>query len=221
MDDRRVYEEIRALIEAHGGTMRHEKEGYQWGAWIVRVGANERIFHSNGSGYPELDQLYKPKPDIPNPNHWKDYSNTLIHGAWEKFVQLLSEDKVEKEKNMTVVDNRYRGKKEYSLVYTEMITAARYRGTVTYQEIAQIMGLPLQGSHMGMEVGWILGEISDDEVANGRPMLSAIVVNVQGLPGPGFFTLARQLGKLQDDNEQAFWERERQLVYETWKVVLR
>ncbi len=122
---------------------------------------------------------------------------------------------------MTVVDNRYRGKKEYSLVYAEMITAARYRGTVTYQEVAQIMGLPLQGSHMGKEVGWILGEISDDEVANGRPMLSAIVVNVQGLLGSGFYALARQLGRLQDDNEQAFWERECQLVYETWKVVLR
>ncbi len=42
---------------------------------------------------------------------------------------------------MTIVDNRYRGKKEYFLVYAEMINAAKYRGTVTYQEVAQIMGL--------------------------------------------------------------------------------
>lgn len=130
-------------------------------------------------------------------------------------------DEIEKEMIMTVVDNRYRGKKEYSLVYNEMITAAKYRGIVTYQEVAQIMGLPLQGNKMGKEVGWILGEISDDEVGHGRPMLSAIVVNVKGQPGPGFFALARQLGKLQDDNEQAFWEKERQLVYETWKIPLK
>lgn len=122
---------------------------------------------------------------------------------------------------MTFVTNRYRGKKEYSLVYAELIAAARYRGTITYQEIAQILGLPLSGSNMGMEIGWILGEISDDEVSNGRPMLSAIAVNVQGAPGPGFYALARQLGKLQDDNEKAFWEEECHLVYETWKVVLR
>jgi hypothetical protein len=121
---------------------------------------------------------------------------------------------------MAIVPNRYRGKKEYSLVYAEMITAAKYRGTVTYQEIAKIMSLPLQGSHMGKEIGWILGEISEDEVTNGRPMLSAIAVNVKFEPGPGFFTLARDLNKLQDEDEDAFWNKERQLVYEKWKVVL-
>ena len=29
------------------------------------------------------------------------------------------------------------GSKEYYLIYAELITAARYRGTVTYQEIAR------------------------------------------------------------------------------------
>ena len=62
---------------------------------------------------------------------------------------------------MNTVQGKYRGKKEYSLVYTELITAAKYRGTVTYQEIAQIMGLPLSGNHMSREVGWVLGEISE------------------------------------------------------------
>jgi hypothetical protein len=122
---------------------------------------------------------------------------------------------------MTIVDNKYRGTKEYSLVYAELITAAKYRGTVTYQEIAKIMGLPLTGSNMGKEIGLILGEISEDEVANARPMLSAIAVNVLGSLGPGFFPLARQLGELQDDNEQTFWEKECNLVYDTWKTILR
>ncbi len=122
---------------------------------------------------------------------------------------------------MSVVDNRYRGTKEYALVYGELIAAAKYRGTVTYQEIAKLIGLPLRGSHMGMEIGWLLGEISEDEAANGRPMLSAIAVNVQGAPGPGFFQLARQLGKLAEQNDQDFWESECRSVYETWKVVLR
>ncbi len=113
----------------------------------------------------------------------------------------------------------YRGKKEYAFIYTELITAAKYRGTVTYQEIAKILGLPLRGNLMGSRIGHLLGEISQDETMNGRPMLSAIEVNVKSAPGPGFFELARQLGRLQDDKELAFWEKERQLVYETWKVV--
>jgi hypothetical protein len=121
---------------------------------------------------------------------------------------------------MAIVKDKYRGSKEYSLVYAELITAAKYRGTVTYQEIARKIGLPLTGGYMSGELGILLGEISEDEAANGRPMLSAIAVNVQGLPGPGFFTLARQLGRLKDEKEDAFWKVVCQSVYETWKVVL-
>ena len=69
-----------------------------------------------------------------------------------------------------IVD-KYSGSKEFLLVYSALISAARLRGTVTYQEVAKIMGLPLRGSHMGKEVGHLLGEISEREHLNGRPML--------------------------------------------------
>jgi len=39
---------------------------------------------------------------------------------------------------------------------------------------------------MGREVGEMIGEISREEVQNGRPMLSAIVVGTSGVPGDGF-----------------------------------
>jgi len=90
---------------------------------------------------------------------------------------------------------QYRGSKEYQLVFAELITASKYRGTLTYQEVAKLLGWPLTGQYMGTEIGRILGEISEDEASNGRPMLSAIVTTVEGYPGPGFFELARQLGK--------------------------
>ena len=92
-----------------------------------------------------------------------------------------------------LVNSKYRGTREYALVYRELITAASYRGTVTYQEIAAIMGLPLTGSHMAREVGLILGEISEDEVNNGRPMLSAVAVSKDGRSSEGFFGLAESL----------------------------
>lgn len=120
----------------------------------------------------------------------------------------------------SIVSNKYRGTREYLLVYSELIRAAQYRGTVTYQHIAQIMGLPLKGSYMGSQVGWILGEISDDEQQRGRPMLSAVAVGVSGKPGSGFFALARQLGKLgkgTKEDDHAFWLKEREVVYKMWQ----
>lgn len=121
---------------------------------------------------------------------------------------------------MAVVTDKYRGTKEYLLVYCELINAARHRGTVTYQEIAEIMGLPMRGSYMGKETGYILGEISEDEHKHGRPMLSAVATGVSGLPGPGFFNLARDLGKLHSnklEDERGFWEKEKVATYAVWQ----
>ena len=122
---------------------------------------------------------------------------------------------------MTIVKNKYRGTIEYALVYSELIAAAKYRGTITYQEIAKMMGLPLTGNYMQSLIGYILGEISEDEVEKGRPMLSSIVVGVKGVPGPGFYKFARDLGRLTDQSDEEFWTAEKKKVYDTWKVKLR
>lgn len=112
----------------------------------------------------------------------------------------------------------WRGTPAYQRVYAELVRAAEYRGLTTYQDVAVIMGLPLQGSHMGREVGRVLGEIVEEEIAAGRPMLSAAVVGVSGKPGPGFFALARELGRLADDqDEDEFWATEREAVYAAWR----
>jgi hypothetical protein len=120
---------------------------------------------------------------------------------------------------MHVSADKYLGSRQYLLVYGELITAARYRGLITYQAIAQIMGLPSKGSHMGREVGQMLGEISEAELDRGRPMLSALAVGVNGVPGEGFYDLAQQLGRLTEDSKEAraaFWESEKQAVYQAW-----
>ena len=123
---------------------------------------------------------------------------------------------------MSIVKNRYRGTTDYVRVLAELVHAAEYRGVTTYQDIAVIMGLPLQGSHMGKEVGHLLGEISEDEVNAGRPMLSAVAVSVNEKPGPGFFALAKDLGKLtgKPTEEESFWRQQLQSAYETWKRAL-
>lgn len=122
---------------------------------------------------------------------------------------------------MYIEKRRFTGTIAYAQVYSELITAARYRGTVTYQEIAKIMGLPIVGGYMARETGQMLGEISENEMMNQRPMLSAIAVNVHGLPGPGFYNLAKELGKQTEQPDEVFWKAECLAVYDTWKVKLK
>ena len=83
------------------------------------------------------------------------------------------------------------------------------------------MGLPPSGHLMGQRTGLLLDEINRREDECGRPMLSALVVRAQERwPGAGFFMLARQLGHLPqdatDEQQRAFWEAERDRVYEEW-----
>lgn len=112
----------------------------------------------------------------------------------------------------------YRGTPTYQRVYAELVRAAEYRGVTTYQDLAVIMGLPMRGSLMGKRIGQILGEIVDDELAGGRPMLSSVAVGTHGRPGPGFFALAREKGRLTSgQSETDFWAAERMAVYEAWK----
>lgn len=140
-----------------------------------------------------------------------------LQGANARFTFDLER----RDSRVFVVEDKYRGSKEYYLVYSELIKAAQYGGTTTYQAIAQVMGLPVTGAHMGMETGRVLGEISEDELNKGRPMLSAIAVGVSGLPGQGFFGLAEQLGRLpagaSEEEKRDFWEQERDAVYEAWR----
>jgi hypothetical protein len=117
---------------------------------------------------------------------------------------------------------KYRGSTIYVHVLAELVRAAQYRGVTTYQDIALIMGLPLTGSYMGKETGQVLGEIAQEEVKSGRPILTAVVVGVNGRPGQGFYDLAHRSGRARSASEdQEFWKRELESVYATWKRPLR
>jgi len=66
---------------------------------------------------------------------------------------------------------KYRGTKVYSQVYGRLQEVAASGSVVTYGDIAEMMGLHRQGHNMGTETGRLVGEISEDEHRNGRPML--------------------------------------------------
>ncbi len=83
-----AYDEIRSLVEQHGGKMDFERKGYTHGAWVIRIGGRTRIFESEGdNSNPGLDRLYVPK--VPNPKTWNDYSTELVPDAEDKLLRLL------------------------------------------------------------------------------------------------------------------------------------
>ena len=97
-------------------------------------------------------------------------------------------------------------------------TAQSAQGTITYNELARrIVSLRLEAGSLALRE--LLGEISLAEEMAGREMLGAVVVHQgrDGLPGHGFFTLAKGLGRDTND-EVRFWTIELGKVRQAWKM---
>jgi hypothetical protein len=97
-----------------------------------------------------------------------------------------------------------------------LIACARARSMIPYSELAaEIQAINFQPHDN--RFFHFLGEISSEESRAGRGMLSALVVHKSGdmQPGPGFFELARDLGKDTSDI-LACWVEEFKRVYKVW-----
>jgi len=119
------------------------------------------------------------------------------------------------------VEERVRRSKAHPRVYALLIDAAEQKKTVTYGEIAAIMGLPPSGQHTGNVVSIMLRLISGSEHDADRPMLSAMAVSsTNQMPGSGFYAMAERYGLTSPDasreEKQSFWRAQRDSVYEVW-----
>ena len=99
-----------------------------------------------------------------------------------------------------------------------MVERAKIRDFITYTELCeQVETLHLDPhSHA---VAAMLGEIATAEDAAGRGIITAIVVyKSAGLePGPGFFHIAKELGRDTSDRER-FWVEELAAVHNGWSA---
>ena len=95
---------------------------------------------------------------------------------------------------------------DHQAVYERLVQAARARDFVHYAELAKMINIDIDHPLFGVPVGRDLGHISEDEVAVGRPMISAIVVNKDDrLLGRGFFKLGQDLHRVDPgEDETAF-----------------
>ena len=97
-----------------------------------------------------------------------------------------------------------------------MIERARVRGMIPYSDLVkQITRIRLEAHDS--RLFHFLGEISAEEDAADRGMLTVVVVHKDGdmQPGPGFFQLAESLGRDTSDILQC-WVKELSRVHAYW-----
>jgi hypothetical protein len=106
-------------------------------------------------------------------------------------------------------------------VYDRLVQVAQAGKTIAYQEIAQVMGLNAEDPYDRLSIARTLDGISCSENAQGRPLLSAVVVLPEiGYPGKGFFLLARELGLNTYCDDRSYFAHELKRVHEYWKESL-
>jgi hypothetical protein len=102
-----------------------------------------------------------------------------------------------------------------------LIVSARKKAIIWYSDLVAkitLVRLDLHQPDHRAVLACLLGEVSTDEVKEGRAMLSSIVVKKQGdmEPGDGFFQLAEGLGKDLSDKTK-FWLNEVKNSFSNWE----
>ena len=95
---------------------------------------------------------------------------------------------------------------------------ARAGQTVTYNDLAAVVGWDMDDPATARAVAGSLRAISTAEHAAGRPLLSAVVVGAKtGRPGKGFFKLAQRLGRYDGAADGTFFAQELRRVHAHWQ----
>ena len=103
------------------------------------------------------------------------------------------------------------------LIRAELIGLARRRETITYGILGHKFGLDVGETEQRNHVSNLLDDINRDELRAERPMLSSIVVSAgSGMPGSGYFNLARRLELYDGNDDRAFWEEQVERVFDYW-----
>src|SRR5688500_8542903 len=110
-------------------------------------------------------------------------------------------------------------------IYEMLKRVAAEGRTTSYAEVAPLAGLDMSRADHRNRISVLLDEISSQEHAAGRPLLSAVVVHGAGdnagAPGKGFITLAKRLGLHGGGDDTAFFARELTRVHDYWRAAKR
>lgn len=103
------------------------------------------------------------------------------------------------------------------VLLVELRTVAREKRTAPYKQIADSIGIDTSNWRFANQLGPLLDQVNRDEYANGRPLLSAVVVGKStGYPGIGFFKCVQELLGITVTDNLKYWKEELQRVQEYW-----
>lgn len=101
-----------------------------------------------------------------------------------------------------------------------LLAVAGAKVTIGYKELTDWLGIDPQLRPWRAELLYhALDTINRNEHNAGRPLLSAVViVRESGMPGDGFFRLAKDLTQFNPatSSERDFWEQELRRLYDYW-----
>lgn len=105
----------------------------------------------------------------------------------------------------------------YQRLYKRLKDVARAGQTMTYAEAAQLLGLNSQDPCSVEEIDHLLGDIACQESAEGRPLLSAVVLHPDfGYPGKAFFQVARTVDANNCHDDRSYFSYELKKVHDYW-----
>jgi hypothetical protein len=135
-------------------------------------------------------------------------SGCAVRNSWPRRKRAPGEEALamnRDEASMTALLGRLRDK-------------ASRKMTVYYYEIADVAGLSVDDPFFDIRIGEKLDEVNRFEHAQGRPLLSAIVISKEsGRPGEGFFTCAQELGVYAGEDRDQFWAIQLKRVHDRWR----
>ena len=117
--------------------------------------------------------------------------------------------------------------------YPLLIGAAKKERLITYGEVGRKIGLFIGSEYFQLKIGFVVGACSEYEAIEGRPLISAIVVNSNTkYPGQGFWGLSRVPDNIRLDVKYSdiesgykmtpemldFWTSEVQAIFDWWRV---
>jgi hypothetical protein len=111
--------------------------------------------------------------------------------------------------------------KDQDFLYNRLVEVACTGKTISYSDVAALLECDIHCPADRSEITRMLNEIAYQENANGRPLLSAVVVIPEiGYPGRGFFILARELGFNHFEDERSYYGYELKQVHKYWQKQL-
>ena len=101
-----------------------------------------------------------------------------------------------------------------------LIDLAKNKEHMRYQAFSDKfqLGYDMHDIEDRKKIGEILGEISEAEHSERKPLLSVFIQHEDGLPGPGFFKMAEELGRYIPTfmDKKQFVSREMSYAYNYW-----